>query len=293
VLAFVAFSLKRAWQGFWRNSLMSLAATASMVLMLVLLSGLVILLSGLDATLKYVESEVEVVAYLKDSATAQDVNVLTADLKSMPQVITITYISKEQALKNFQQRQPDVAALVDALPSNPLPASFEMGLRDPSDYIDVATFLRGQSAVDSVQDIKQTVNQMLTVINVLRTGGIAVLGIVGLTVLFIIVNTIRLAVVARAGEIEVMRLVGASDAFIRWPFIFEGALVGLFGALITIGLLLLVQAPLTSLMADFFNVLPVQASAIVGQNVALIVIATGVGIGVLGSYLSIRSYLTR
>jgi cell division transport system permease protein len=293
VLAFVAFSLKRAWQGFWRNSLMSLAATASMVLMLVLLSGLVILLSGLDATLKYVESEVEVVAYLKDSATAQDVNVLTADLKSMPQVITITYISKEQALKNFQQRQPDVAALVDALPSNPLPASFEMGLRDPSDYIDVAAFLRGQSAVDSVQDIKQTVNQMLTVINVLRTGGIAVLGIVGLTVLFIIVNTIRLAVVARAGEIEVMRLVGASDAFIRWPFIFEGALVGLFGALITIGLLLLVQAPLTSLMADFFNVLPVQASAIVGQNVALIVIATGVGIGVLGSYLSIRSYLTR
>ncbi len=293
MLAFVAFSLKRAWQGFWRNSLMSLAATASMVLMLVLLSGLVILLSGLDATLKYVESEVEVVAYLKDSATAQDVNVLTADLKSMPQVITITYISKEQALKNFQQRQPDVAALVDALPSNPLPASFEMGLRDPSDYIDVATFLRGQSAVDSVQDIKQTVNQMLTVINVLRTGGIAVLGIVGLTVLFIIVNTIRLAVVARAGEIEVMRLVGASDAFIRWPFIFEGALVGLFGALITIGLLLLVQAPLTSLMADFFNVLPVQASAIVGQNVALIVIATGVGIGVLGSYLSIRSYLTR
>jgi cell division transport system permease protein len=293
VLAFVGFSLKRAWQGFWRNSLMSLAATASMVLMLVLLSGLLILLSGLDATLKYVESEVEVVAYLKDSATAQDVTLLTDDLRAMPQVESVTYVSKDQALKNFQERQPEVASLVQALPSNPLPASFEISLRDPSDYIDVATYLRAQSAVDSVQDIKQTVDQMITVINVLRTGGIAVLAIVGLTVLFIIVNTIRLAVVARAEEIEIMRLVGASDAFIRWPFVLEGALVGLFGAVITTCLLLLVQAPLTSLMAGFFNVLPIQASAIVGQNVALIVFATGIGIGVLGSYLSVRSYLSR
>ena len=293
MLAFIAFSLKRAWQGFWRNSLMSLAATASMVLMLVMLSGLVILLSGLDATLKYVESEVEVVAYLKDSATAQDVNVLTADLKAMPGVQSVSYVSKDQALKNFQARQPEVASLVDSLPSNPLPASFEIGLVDPSDYIDVATFLRAQDTVDSVQDIKQTVNQMLAVITVLRTGGIGALVLVGLTVLFIIVNTIRLAVVARAEEIEIMRLVGASDAFIRWPFVFEGALVGLFGAAITLGLLFLVQAPLTSLMSDFFNVLPVQASAIVGQNVAIIVLTTGVGIGVLGSYLSVRSYLTR
>ena len=293
MIAFVAFSFKRAWQGFWRNSLMSLAATASMVLMLTLLSGLVILLAGLDATLKYVESEVEVVAYLKDSATADDVAHLTSDLKAMPQVTTITYVSKEQALKNFQERQPEVAKLVDSLPSNPLPASFEISLRDPGDYIDVATYLRGQGTIDSVQDIKKTVSQMISVINVLRTGGIAVLVIVGVTVLFIIVNTIRLAVVARAEEIEIMRLVGASDAFIRWPFILEGAFVGFLGAAITIGLLLLVQAPLASLLSDFFNVLPVQASAMVGQNVALIVLATGVGIGVVGSYVSVRSYLTR
>jgi cell division transport system permease protein len=294
VLAFVAFSLRRAWQGFWRNALMSLAATATMVLMLVLLSGLIILLSGLDATLKYVESEVEVVAYLKDSAAPADVTELQASLEAMPQVTAVVHVSKDQALKNFEERQPDVADLVNALPSNPLPASFEISLRDPSDYLDVAGFLREQgTVVDSVQDIKQTVSQMITVIGVLRTGGLIVLGVVGLTVLFIIVNTIRLAVVARAEEIEIMRLVGASDAFIRWPFIFEGALVGLFGAAITIGLLWLVQTPLTSLMADFFNILPVQASAMVGQNVALIVLGTGVGIGVLGSYVSVRSYLIR
>jgi cell division transport system permease protein len=293
VIAFVAFSLKRAWQGFWRNSLMSLAATASMVLMLTLLSGVVILYLGLNATLTYVQGEVQVVAYLSDSATTQDVTRLTSDLQAMPQVKTVSYISKDQALKDFQKREPGVATLVESLPENPLPASFEISLRDPSDYIDVATYLRGQTAVDSVQDIAKTVSQMTSVISVVSTGGIVVVVIVGLTVLFIIVNTIRLAVVARAEEIEIMRLVGASDAFIRWPFVLEGAFVGLLGAIITIGLLLVVQAPLASMLSDFFNVLPVQATAMVGQNVALMVLGTGVGIGFVGSYVSVRSYLKR
>jgi cell division transport system permease protein len=293
VIAFVAFSLKRAWQGFWRNSLMSLAATASMVLMLTLLSGVVILYLGLNATLTYVQGEVQVVAYLSDSATTQDVTRLTSDLQAMPQVKTVSYISKDQALKDFQKREPGVATLVESLPENPLPASFEISLRDPSDYIDVATYLRGQTAVDSVQDIAKTVSQMTSVISVVSTGGIVVVVIVGLTVLFIIVNTIRLAVVARAEEIEIMRRVGASDAFIRWPFVLEGAFVGLLGAIITIGLLLVVQAPLASMLSDFFNVLPVQATAMVGQNVALMVLGTGVGIGFVGSYVSVRSYLKR
>lgn len=293
MIGFLVFSLRSAWQGFWRNTMMSLAATATMVLMLVLLSGLFILLTGLDATLKYVEQEVEVVAYLKDSATAQDVADLQIALKAMPQVTDVAYVSKDQALKDFQERQPDVAALVDTLPSNPLPASLEISLRDPGDYLDVAGYLRNQGQVKSVQNLRETVNQMIAVIGVLRTGGIAVLAVVGLIVLFIIVNTIRLAVVARAEEIEIMRLVGASDAFIRWPFIFEGALVGLFGATITLGLLWLVRAPLTDFLSTFLNVLPVQASAMVGQNVALLVLGTGLGVGVVGSYVSVRNYLSR
>jgi cell division transport system permease protein len=293
MIAFVGFSLKRAWQGFWRNALMSLAATASMVLMLTLLSGVIILWFGLNATLTYVQGEVQVVAYLNDSATSQDVAKLTTALKAMPQVTTVDYVSKDQALADFRARQPEVANLVNSLPSNPLPASFEISLRDPGDYMDVATYLRGQGAVESVQDIQKTVSQMTSVINVVSTIGIVVLVIVGLTVLFIIVNTIRLAVVARSEEIEIMRLVGASDAFIRWPFVFEGAFVGFLASAITIGLLLLVQAPLSNLLSSFFNVLPVQANTMVGQNVALIVLATGVGIGVVGSYVSVRSYLKR
>jgi cell division transport system permease protein len=293
MFAFIGFSLRRAWLGFWRNGLMSLAATATMVLMLVLLSGLIILLHGLDATLNYVQQEVQVVAYLKDEATPQDIAGLATSLQGMPQVTHVESVSKDKALQDFLARHPDEADVINSLSTNPLPASLQINLRDPNDYLDVATYLKNQPAVDRVLNIKQTVDQMLTVIGILRAGGTAILVAVGLIVLFIIVNTIRLAVVSRADEIEIMRLVGASDAFIRWPFIFEGAFVGLLGAGVTICLLLIGQGQITAFLAGYFQVLPVEAAVTVGQNLILIVLGTGVGIGVLGSYLSVRSYLIR
>jgi cell division transport system permease protein len=211
----------------------------------------------------------------------------------MPQVTQVSFVSKDQAYRDFLARHPDEAAVINSLPTNPLPASLQINLRNPNDYLDVATYLNNQPSVDRVLNIQQTVDQMVTVIGILRAGGAAILVVVGLIVLFIIVNTIRLAVVSRADEIEIMRLVGASDAFIRWPFIFEGALVGLLGAAVTIGLLAVGQGPITNFLSDYFKVLPVEAGTTVGRNIALIVMGTGVGIGVLGSYLSVRSYLIR
>jgi cell division transport system permease protein len=293
MLAFIGFSLRRAWQGFRGNGLMSVAATATMVLMLVLLSGLILLLSGLDATLSSVEKEVQVVAYLQDSTTAGDVTVLQDSLRAMAEVTDIEYVSKDQAYADFVKRHPDQVEVIDTLKTNPLPASLRINLRNPNDYVDVATYLKNQPGVYSVLNIKQTIDQMVTVMNVLRAAGGVILLVVGLIVLFIIVNTIRLAVVSRADEIEIMRLVGASDAFIRWPFIFEGVIVGLIGAVVTIALLFLCQGPITSFLSDYFEVLPVGTGVTVGQNIALIVLGAGVGVGGLGSYLSVRSYLIR
>src|SRR5665811_2466835 len=97
MIAFIAFSFRRAWEGFRRNGLMSVAATATMVLMLVLLSGLMILLTGLNATLKSVEDEVQVVAYLRDSAPQSEISDLQTSLRNMPQVTQVGYVSKDQA----------------------------------------------------------------------------------------------------------------------------------------------------------------------------------------------------
>jgi cell division transport system permease protein len=291
--AFVAFSLRRAWGGLAANRLMSAATTATIVLMLVLLSGLLLVLTGLDSTLRYVEQEVQVVAYLKESATTAEVALIETSLGAMPQVTQVEYVSKDAALTDFLARHPDQKDVIASLPTNPLPASLQIDLRDPSDYLDVANYLRDQVAVDRVLNIRQTVDQLVTITSVARTGGIVILVVVGLIALFIIVNAIRLAVVSRADEIEIMRLVGASDAFIRWPFIFEGALMGLFGALFTVALLLALQAPLSSFLSDYFSVLPVEAGATVGRDISLVVLGSGVGIGTLGSWLSVRSYLKR
>jgi len=294
VIPFVVFSIRRAWQGFWRNGLMSIAATATMTFMLLLLGGFWIVQAGLSAGLQYVEQKVQVVAYMKDDATQAQVDEALAAVRLMPEVKEVVYVSKDEALARFranlaERGQPDLTGSLD---TNPLPASIEVYLVDPTDFGAIVTQLESSAGVDRVDDVQQLVDRVTTVTTVIRTGGIVALVLVGLTVLFIIVNTIRLAVTSRAEEIEIMRLVGASDAFIRWPFIFEGALVGLLGAIVTLVILGAAAAPLSSLMLGFFRVLPLEFGTLV-RDVAVLVLVTGLGLGVVGSYVSVRSYLIR
>ncbi len=294
MIPFVLFSLRRAWQGFWRNALMSLAATLTMVLMLLLLAGFFVLQNVLLASLSFVEQKVEVVAYIETNTTQDQVDDLVARMGAMPEVASVEYVSREEALQRFRETQAAQGRedLTKFLDSNPLYASINVKLRHPSDLDTVTSALREEPIVRNVLNIEALVDRVVTVTTFVRTAGVAMVAIVGVIVLFIIVNTIRLAVVARAEEIEIMRLVGASDAFIRWPFVFEGALVGLLGALITLGLLAAGSEPLSQAMVGFFNVLPLQLGS-VGRDTAVLVLATGLGLGVLGSWVSVRTYLIR
>ena len=231
MISFVLFSMTRAWQGFWRNAVMSLAATATMILMLLLLAGFWIIQTGLLAGLQFTEQKVEVVAYLQTNATDTQVAELQTKLKAMPEIASVAYVSRDEALVRFResmaaQGREDLTRYLD---NNPLYASLEVKMVNPSQVRVVGDALRGDPSVRNVINIEDLVERVLTVTSILRTAGTVVLVIVGVIALFIIINTIRLAVLARAEEIEVMRLVGASDAFIRWPFVFEGAFVGFLG----------------------------------------------------------------
>jgi cell division transport system permease protein len=294
MLRFLVFSLARAWQGFWRNAAMSIAATATMTLMLLLLSGFFIVQNGLLAGLQFVEQKVEVVADLRSAATDGEIEDLRLRIGALPAVRDVTYVSREEALQRFRdaraaQGEEDLTKYLDA---NPLHASLEVKLRDPGDFAAVTDALRADPLVERVKNITDLVSRVLAVTEFLRTAGIVILALIAAIVLFIIINTIRLAVVARAEEIEVMRLVGASDAFIRWPFVFEGALVGLLGAAITLGVIAAMADPLSSFMFEFFRVLPIRVGAI-ARDVAVLVIGSGVGLGVLGAFVSVRTYLIR
>jgi cell division transport system permease protein len=292
--SFIAFSVKRAWQGFWRNAVMSLAATATMVLMLLLLAGFWIINTGLLAGLDFTEEKVNVVADLQDNFTQRQVDALVVKVAAMPEVAEVEHISREEALERFRRNRAaqDEDDLTRFLDSNPFHQSLEIALVDASMYTSLRDKLVIESGVEQVKNQEDLVERVLTVTSFLRNAGAIVLVVIAIIVLFIVINTIRLAVVARAEEIEIMRLVGASDAFIRWPFVIEGALVGLLGATIALIVLQAGAGQLGRFMFDFFRVLPLTFGTL-SRDVAALVLGTGVGLGILGSWVSVRTYLIR
>jgi cell division transport system permease protein len=296
VASFLYFSIRRAWQGFWRNAVMSLAATATMVLMLLLLAGFWIIQTGLLAGLEFTEQKVEVVAYLQPNATDAQIGELASTIEARPDVASVEIITRDKALERFRQSMEAQGRtdLTQQLDSNPLYASIEVKLKNASALRAVGQAMSPSEhpIVRNVINIEDLVDRVLTVTNILRTAGTAVLLIVGVIVLFIIVNAIRLAVVARSEEIEIMRLVGASDAFIRWPFVFEGAFVGFLGALVTLVILAAAADSLNGFMVEFFRVLPLRIGSLTRDLVTLVV-GTGVGLGIIGSWVSVRTYLIR
>jgi len=289
---FMAFTVVRAWQGFWRNAMMSLAATATVVLMLVLLSGLFIVLGGLNSGLEFIESKVGVTARLEDQLPRQELDLLLADIRALPGVREVTYVSPEDALERLKEAYREQGLTLDLGGAQiTLYASVEIALTDPNFAGSVVDALEGRPGVERITTRQVDYNKLLAIIGAIRTVGIAALVLVGLTVLFMIVNMIRIAVYSRSGEIEIMRLVGASDSFIRWPFILEGILCGFIGAVITIVLVAVVWEPIQPIMVRVFQ-MPTAVSSQFLAVLSAVVLGVGLGVGAIGSWISVRANLS-
>jgi cell division transport system permease protein len=283
----------RAWQGFWRNAMMSLAATATVVLMLVLLAALFIVISGLNSGLAFIESKVAITARLEDHLSQARLDRLIGEVEAMPGVASVDYVSPDEAMDRLRESYREVGRELDLGDEDStitIFASLEISLTDPDASGDVSNALAARDEVERVLTKQAEYDTLLGVINAIRTVGLAIIGLVGLTVLFMIINTIRIAVYSRAGEIEIMRLVGASDSFIRWPFILEGILCGLIGAMVTIVLVAAVWDPIQPAMVEIFQ-MPTAVSTQFLTTLSLLLFAVGLGIGALGSWISVRSYL--
>jgi cell division transport system permease protein len=290
-LRFLGFTMVRAGQGFWRNRMMSLAATATVILMLVLLSGLAIVLAGLNSGLSYIESKVGVTARLVDGLDSTAILALVGEVSALPGVESVEYVSPEMAMERLEDAYADRGQALDTGGAAiSLYSSIEVALTDPSAAAAVGDALRDREEVEVITTRQEQYDKLLGVTNVVRLAGLSAMILVGLTVVFMIVNTIRIAVFSRSREIEIMRLVGASDAFIRWPFIVEGMLCGLLGAVVTVLLVAFVWGPIQPLLIEIFQ-MPTAVGAQFYTVVAVLIVSVGLTVGMLGSWISVRAHL--
>ena len=292
---YVGYIAAQAWEGFWRNPMMSIASTATIAGMLLLSSFFVIAQRGLDVSLNFLQSKVELYLELDDAAKPSDILALKVQIEADPAVDRVVYVSKDEALSRLKEiaDKTQAVSLAD-ITTNPLPASLEVKMRDAQQTPRLANVVRdevGKGVVTGVVDNPSVVDKVLTITRVLSVGGIAVLALMLFVTLFVIVNTIRIAVHARRDEIGIMQLVGATDTFVRWPFIIEGVLVGVFGGAIALAILGAAAPPLVAAMSGFLTIVPIEFGAYFAAQLAGGVLGFALLVGAVGALISVRTYL--
>ncbi len=278
----VLYVFTSAWSGFWRNGLMSAAAVASVSVMLVMLGGFLILVSSLNLAIEGLESRMDIQAFLTDNAEPSQILTLEAKLRRMDDVKQVNFISKDDAMTRLRQQLADRPDLLDAMVGNPLPASLEVRVGDPRRLATVASTLEDEKLVSDVVFKRDTVGRLLKLTTFLRRGGLAATLLMGLISLFVIVNTVRVAVFSRRDEIEIMQLVGAGDWFVRLPYILEGMLAGLLGGVVSALVMSLAYRPVVDQLRSLVSFLPLALNPHFLTTLVVSVIALGVVIGARG-----------
>lgn len=292
ILAALWFSIKSAGQNFRRNLGVSLAGVFTMGLILFLVGGALLFTHSVDSILQAQQANAsKIKIYLSDSASLAQIADFQTRLEHDPRVISVTFETKDQAAREASQ-DPDIEQALSTLGSNPLPASLNLNVKQLTDLAQFDQLAKSTPIVDKTTATDynpDVISKLHTVINVIEVvGGVIALILFAIS-LVIIMNTIRTAVYARRTEIEIMKLVGATDWFVRWPFILEGVIGGVLaavfsGAIVFAGYHFFVQAAQRSLLS-----LPFDGSYAVTLLILLVV--GGMCVGALGSYLGVRRFL--
>jgi len=235
-------------------------------------------------------SQILISVYLDHAATAAQEDVVRTQLAKDPRIVSVTFVPKKEGLaqmRRLMKGQIDTSLLTE----NPLPDKFRVQVRDPQEVPAVAQIIRRMPHVQNVEYGQQVVQRLLQLAAVMRPVGIAVIVLFLLVAGIIISNTIRLTVFARRREISIMQLVGATNTYIRMPFICEGLLAGLTGTALAVGVLTLARASLMPKLATALPWLPLHS---VGVDLTLIVLelfAVGAAVGVIASWIAVGRYL--
>lgn len=280
------------FRSLFRNRFMAIASVLTVTLSMFILGVFLSAVLNINHMASYLENQVEMTVYLKDGLTTDQVMGIGKYLKAQPGMKEIKFINKDQAMKDFRERMGDQQGLLDAINGNPLPASYQMSFQTPEQLKTAAEVVAKYQGVETVQYGKDIIEQLYKVAQVIRLSGIVLIIFLAGAELFIISNTIRLTVFARRREIQIMKYVGASNGFIRWPFLFEGMVIGFLGSgfasLILWEGYKTVVSEMTAAGLVFIPMIPLWP--FMGYT-TLIILAAGIVIGVMGSAISLRKYM--
>lgn len=277
------------------NRSMSLSSISVLTACLLLIGISLILLLNIRTLVKDVENQNVVVAFVKDDIGDEAVAKVGADLSALPNVVGVEFVSKEegyaQQLEEFGVEQ----GLFDDVIENPLPHSYRISVSNLEDFNTTLAAIEAVENVESVRESQELVNQISTLQSSVTAICLVLVIVLGLVSLFIISNTIRITMVSRKIDIQVMKSVGATNLFICWPFMIEGVAIGLIAGVIALGITIAFQYLEGNALQSLFAMFGSHVVTIMEYLPILIVgyLFSGIVIGSLGSVVSIRKYLKK
>lgn len=286
------YFIREAFQSFRRNSFMSIASVATVTLSLFILGIFMIMAANLDYFAENLESQVQISIYLKDDLSQDQIQSVSARLKNLPDVKKITFTNKDQAMDALKERMKDQPGILNALEGkNPLPSSYEITFTNPESVKKTARIVADYPEVESTHYGQEIIEQLFRITTIIRWGGIALIIFLTLATLFIISNTIRLTVFARRKEIAIMKYVGATNWFIRWPFLLEGLILGFVGGVIADVLLAQFYEFVTVAVHSSLAFLPMVSMYPFLYHVSGVLLVISMIIGAIGSTISLKRYM--
>ena len=300
----VIFFIREGLRALRRSAAPSLAAIVTVAVTVLLLGVLIPVLQTTNGKTNEVRDQVGLRIFLTDASTQPDIDALQAKLEAIPHVKQVEFVSKDQALQILSDRlkQENREDIVAQLPGahNPLPPSFNVTPDDLSNLSGVRAAITPPGAtgqptpispiIDDISDSRDDANKISGATTAIRWVLAVVSGLLLIASLLLVGNTIRLSIYARRREVEVMRLVGATNWFIRWPFMVEGLVCGLLGAAIAIGFLFLGKTVIVDPLANNFNLIN-SGDTIGFANLALVLLCVAMAVSAMGSGMTLRRFL--
>ncbi len=294
ILRNLRFALNSAWQSFWRNLAVSLAAVVSITLILVLAGVNLLVGHGFSQVLDgYREKVSEMSINVADDTPLTSVYAFQQQLQADPRVASVKFVTKEEALAQFVS-DPNNAVLSQQIDGNPLDAKLEVRVKTLDDVASIDALARQWPGVDPTNPTNyqgDIVNRMLQLSQWLGYAGVALMAILVVVSVVIVMNTIRTAVYHRRKEIEVMKLVGATEWFVRGPFVIEGVMTGVIAAAIALSFLVVAYPQVVSRFSSDISFIPLSYDPTFISSLARDLLVGGALLGALGSYIGVRRFV--